>query len=194
MDSIVDSFFPFLEEIEREILSIESLIFSDDQVRLQMASNVSLESSASNSDTLVSGAPFAREKILSPSLPEKQEQRDNHRMQFSVPKQRLLSPRRLKLLIRRLARLVSQVELRIKKPQKNATLTTVHRVAHVRRLVTSLSRFLATKSEVVAQVKKRILMTGEHGLGNGTGDDRDVFVYMGDVQGMRRVECLRRAY
>ena len=56
-------------------------------------------------------------------------------------------------------------------------------MARIRRLVTSLTRFLAVKSEVVAQVKKRLLTKGEWGLGTGTEDDLDVFVYMGDVQG-----------
>lgn len=184
----MDSFFPFLEEIEREIISIENLVFADDATRLQAAaSDVSLPPSISNSDTVVSKSSLDHENIFSPPLSEKPDQRNSQRMRFSVPKQRLFSLRRLKQLARRLSLIISQVNfnLHIKQPQTNTTFTAVHRVAHVRRLVTSLSRFLATKSEVVAQVKKRILMTGEHGLGNGTGDDRDVFVYMGDVQGMR---------
>ena len=189
MDSIVDSFFPFLEEIEQEIINIENLIFSDDHLRLNDPDlqQIPLEPQVSNPDTLVSKESFTeREKLpLSPSLQEKNERRSSYRMQFSVPKRHLLSLRRIKQLIRRSARLVSQVQLHPSSPRKDdPTPTMVHRVAHVRRLVTSLSRFLATKSEVVAQVKKRILMTGEHGLGNGTGDDRDVFVYMGDVQGI----------
>ena len=46
-----------------------------------------------------------------------------------------------------------------------------------------MTRFLAVKSEVVTQVKKRLLTKGEWGLGSGTEDDLDIFVYMGDVQG-----------
>ncbi|KAK7694720.1 hypothetical protein QCA50_001908 [Cerrena zonata] len=67
-------------------------------------------------------------------------------------------------------------------PSPNLSMDTVHRMAKTRRLVTSLTRFLAAKSEVVAQIRKRMLKTGEAGLGNGTGDDRDVWMYMGDVQ------------
>lgn len=188
MDSIVDSFFPFLEEIEQEIINIENLIFSDDNMRLhqQIVSDIALEPSVSNSDTLVSHGSFDekdKEKDSSPSL--KPEERSIHRMQFAVPSiQRRPPIQRARLLSRRLSLMVSHVKSQVNQPRKMPAPNTVHRVAHVRRLVTSLSRFLATKSEVVAQVKKRILMTGEHGLGNGTGDDRDVFVYMGDVQGM----------
>lgn len=69
-------------------------------------------------------------------------------------------------------------------PSPNLSMDTVHRMAKTRRLVTSLTRFLAAKSEVVAQIRKRMLKTGEAGLGNGTGDDRDVWMYMGDVQGI----------
>jgi magnesium transporter len=187
IDSIVDSYFPFLEEIEREILSIENLIFSDLDVRLEesMSNETPLEPQVSNPSTLVSKDSFTfREKnLMSPTLSEKLEQRSVHRMQFAVPKQQLLSLRRIKQFNRKLLRLLSKSHWRVHSPHSDSTPTTVQRVAHIRRLVTSLSRFLATKSEVVAQIKKRMLMTGEHGLGNGTGDDRDVFIYMGDVQG-----------
>lgn len=70
-------------------------------------------------------------------------------------------------------------------PTTNQNMETVHRMAKTRRLVTSLTRFLAAKSEVVAQIRKRMLKTGEAGLGNGTGDDKDVWMYMGDVQGTK---------
>ena len=193
IDSIVDSFFPLLEEIEREILNIENFIFSeDDHLRLHRATtnDTPLEPSISSSDTAVSNdsSPDSEKEKASPAglteklVTEKLEQRGTHRgMQFSVPKRHRLSLRRLKHFARVLSRF--SFNLQVKQHQTPTAPNTVHRVAHVRRLVTSLSRFLATKSEVVAQVKKRILMTGEHGLGNGTGDDADVFVYMGDVQG-----------
>ncbi|KIP03961.1 hypothetical protein PHLGIDRAFT_121120 [Phlebiopsis gigantea 11061_1 CR5-6] len=181
MDSIVDCYFPYLEEIERELLNIESLVY-DDPMRPQLAEGSSSETLVLNSPTSVSKALLAQDRVLSSDLTEKLEPRSNHRMQFSVPKRRYSLLRRLKQLAHRIAVWASRLNSKIHQPRKNAIPSTVLRVAHVRRLVTSLSRSLATKSEVVAQVKKRIIMTGEHGLGNGTGDDRDVFVYMGDVQ------------
>lgn len=64
------------------------------------------------------------------------------------------------------------------------TAVTLRRMARTRRLVTSLTRLLATKSEVVAQIQKRLLTSGRSGLGNGAGkdDDIEVAIYMGDVQ------------
>ncbi|KIK28576.1 hypothetical protein PISMIDRAFT_38407, partial [Pisolithus microcarpus 441] len=59
-----------------------------------------------------------------------------------------------------------------------ATMTTLRRIARTRRLVTSLTRLLASKSEVVSRISKRYL--------NGTAvvqsDDVEIAMYMGDVQ------------
>ena len=58
-------------------------------------------------------------------------------------------------------------------------------MARTRRLVTSLARLLATKSEVVAQIRKRLLSSNPSGLGNGASedDDTEIAIHMGDVQG-----------
>jgi len=66
----------------------------------------------------------------------------------------------------------------------SATVSKLRRMARTRRLVTSLTRLLATKAEVVAQIRKRLLSTGQSGLGNGTGRDSviEVAIYVGDVQ------------
>jgi len=50
--------------------------------------------------------------------------------------------------------------------------------------VTSLTRLLATNSEVVAQIRKRLLTSSYATLPNGNklDDDLDVAIYMGDVQ------------
>lgn len=180
MDSIVDSFFPFLEEIDKEIVNIESVLFSEDQTRMPpQTDQTALEKSASSSDTAIShGSVEDQEKLSPASLSEK----PTHRSQLKASAG-YGCPGLIQRLAMRLKWLVPEVDLKVKRPQVGATPDTVYRVAYVRRLVTSLSRFLATKSEVVAQVKKRLLMTGESGLGNGTGDDHDVFMYMGDVQG-----------
>jgi len=57
-------------------------------------------------------------------------------------------------------------------------------MARARRLVTSLSRLLATKSEVVAQLRKRLMSTqsGPSSLSSGAGDGMEVAIYLGDVQ------------
>ncbi|KAF9237322.1 hypothetical protein BU15DRAFT_48851 [Melanogaster broomeanus] len=102
LDSIVDSFFPTLKEIEKEVAAVEALVVS----------------------------------------------------------------------IRR---------IHSKSPQ-TPTATTLRRMARTRRLVTSLCRLLASKSEVISQIQKRCLISsGRFGHDIHT-DDVDIAMYMGDVQ------------
>ncbi len=197
MDSIVDSFFPFLEEIEKEVLNIEHIVYTDEQIvqLLHEEGKPAVKPSIaenSGSDSAVSGdSSLVDEKNVKIILSEKHEEQDVPRTHFSVPTRPPVFLRRFKYFIRKLRTIVSRVNVQVKRPvSSNAAPTTMQRVARMRRLVTSLSRVLATKSEVVAQVKKRLLMTGESGLGNGTVDDHDVFVYMGDVQGDPSSVCL----
>lgn len=115
------------------------------------------------------------------------------------PRPRFLFPAKLSMTIRRTKRLIVELFSSIprfkavdtKAPGYHHPTNTITRMARIRRLVTSLARFLAVKSEVVAQVKKRLLTKGEWGLGTGMEDDLDIFVYMGDVQGERLRACFR---
>lgn len=187
MDSIVDSFFPFLAVIEREVLDIENLVFSlGGNSGLPVKGTTKRRSQSSESDT----APLS-EKSAAIDVDEKQMfvGIDKEKMP-SAPRPRFLAPTTLPLLMRRARRAIRDAIASIPRfrsideplPEYRPT-TTIHRMARTRRLVTSLARFLAVKSEVVAQVKKRLLTQGEWGLGTGTEHDLDVFVYMGDVQG-----------
>ncbi|KAJ3558813.1 hypothetical protein NM688_g704 [Phlebia brevispora] len=183
MDSIVDSFFPFLDQIEKEVVNIENLVFTDEQ-NLSVSHDDTGSSRSSGSDTAVPDSPLSRDKdsIEMKIVTDKPELRSLPRTHFSVPNPPVLSLRRMKQVMRRLKFTLSRVDLKVKRVALTGAPTTIQRVARMRRLVTSLTRVLATKSEVVASVKKRLFMTGESGLGNGTMDDQDVFVYMGDVQ------------
>lgn len=63
------------------------------------------------------------------------------------------------------------------------TASTLHRMARARRLVTSLSRLLASKSEVVTQLRKRLLTSVNGSSGGGDGERVvEVTIYLGDVQ------------
>jgi len=55
-------------------------------------------------------------------------------------------------------------------------------MARARRLVTSLSRLLASKSEVVAQLRKRLLTSSQSGSSTGDVERAEVAMYLGDVQ------------
>ena len=58
----------------------------------------------------------------------------------------------------------------------------LHRMARTRHLATSVARVLATKPEVVAGIRKRLLASD----GLDASDDAEVAIYIGDVQGEAR--------
>ncbi|KAI0639473.1 hypothetical protein C8Q77DRAFT_1214024 [Trametes polyzona] len=188
LDSIVDSFFPFLEVIEREVLDIENIVYSVGEAADGLASGrvVKSQSRTSESDTAL-----LSEKSVAADADEKRSFIETAKdiLPSISPKPRFSAPTSFPLLMRRARRAIFETFASI--PRFKAVdqtsneyhpTTTIHRMARTRRLVTSLTRFLAVKSEVVTQVKKRLLTHGEWGLGTGTEDDLDVFVYMGDVQ------------
>lgn len=193
MDSIVDSFFPLVEQVEKEMMHLENVMFSeciipasepDTSTENRRAEETVKPSSGSETVVSHSGSFEKDNKNFSPDLSEKITTSVLH-TQFSIPKRRFLTIRHAKVLLRQAFRRFPRLNFKVKQaPQgEHATHQTVHRVARARRLVTSLSRILASKSEVVAQVKKRLLMVGESGLAHGTGNDHDVYTYLGDVQG-----------
>lgn len=179
LDSIVDSFFPYLEEIEKEVVAIEDLVFAPKPIYEFVGS-----SSATNvgkgekpKHTLPVAETFSLNE-KSPSVG------GSIRPRFAAP--RWTFP----LIFRRIRRTFTKRWRRIATPSEappSATTLTLRQMARARRLVTSLSRLLASKSEVVTQIRKRLLKTGTSGLGNGTKvEELEVAIYMGDVQGMFR--------
>lgn len=184
MDSIVDAFFPFLESIEQEVMNIEKLVF-EEQAGLATQTESSDGRSADSSDTAVEHDRTEQiEKLEVSDKPEYPPSSVALKTHFSLPNRYPLL-RRIKRFFRKLFVLPSFLSraVVVKRPIVHAPVGTVHRMARTRRLVTSLNRFLAAKSEVVTQVQKRFLTTTEWGLGSGTEYDLDIFIYMGDVQG-----------
>ncbi|KAI0778255.1 hypothetical protein BD413DRAFT_704623 [Trametes elegans] len=194
MDSIVDSFFPFLEVIEREVLDIERLVFSigdgsgfpgKDSKEITVAA----PSRSSGSDTAM-----LTDKSVGTADPDEKQSSYADIAKDSVksisPRPRFSVPASVPLLLRRARRAIHDTIASIPRfkaidkhtSEYHHSSAMIHRMARTRRLVTSLTRFLAVKSEVITQVKKRLITQGEWGLGTGTEDDLDVFVYMGDVQ------------
>jgi magnesium transporter len=55
----------------------------------------------------------------------------------------------------------------------------IHHMARARRLVTFVARVLATKPEILAGIRKRLLIPD----GLAAVDDADLVIYFGDVQG-----------
>jgi magnesium transporter len=76
------------------------------------------------------------------------------------------------------------------KPSFTRTSLSLHRMARSRRLATSVTRILATKPEVVAGIRKRLLASD----GLVPSDHAEVAIYFGDIQGEikknRSVYCM----
>ena len=73
------------------------------------------------------------------------------------------------------------------KPVFTRTSVDLWRMARTRRLVTSVARVLATKPEVVAGIRKRLLTSD----GLAAGDHAEVAIYFGDIQGRpEKVVCV----
>lgn len=183
MDSIVDAFFPFLEGVEKEVVDMEALLASEDLTREpttvyppptppDIPSKSSLEKVVTHdtSEKLNSLAENSADTLKAM----------DRKPQFRLPTNWRLHVREVK---RSVLALHQHFRVVFKRTPIAKTTSTVHRMARTRRLVTSLTRVLAHKSEVVAQLQKRLLTVGEGGLGHGDEHDHDVYVYMGDVQG-----------
>lgn len=59
-------------------------------------------------------------------------------------------------------------------------------MAATRRIVTSLGRLLASKGDVIAQIRKRMRMASPEAASAGPGPgeiDGEIAIYMGDIQG-----------
>ncbi|KAG6849512.1 hypothetical protein H0H93_007866 [Arthromyces matolae] len=178
LDSIVDSFFPLLEEIGGEVAAIEDLVSAaapyseihhhDVQIREKSEKTDILETTSAH------GSEF-KEKDHAPSVEARRYSAASADVRFSSPRFTV------SLALRRLKRVL---DMRWRKlwtkqpPRPNPTQIALRRMARTRKRITSLTRLLATKSDVVAQIRKR-LMT----VNGGKGDDNlDVSMYMGDVQ------------
>ncbi|KAJ7169842.1 hypothetical protein C8R46DRAFT_897196 [Mycena filopes] len=163
LDSIVDSFFPFLQGLEREVMAIEDIVFSGaSSTRVVEPVNFTIESGSKDTEKTSSQTwPLAlSEKNVARLAPP--------RTHFTLS----WPPRNFGIW--RYCQTASPAP-----PSRSPTASTLHRMARARRLMTSLSRLLATKSEVVAQLRKRLLTASDD---KGDADRAEVAIYLGDVQ------------
>ncbi|KAI6129192.1 hypothetical protein EDD16DRAFT_1106 [Pisolithus croceorrhizus] len=171
LDSVVDSFFPILRVIEREVATVEAILFPDGKC----ASDTSVASPTPSTSGM------EKEKVESSSIScnEKIEIVAGEGSRFSVP--RFTVPLAFHHLKQKIV-LFLQRTFSIPKAQhvssQAAATTTLRRIARTRRLVTSLTRLLASKSEVVSRISKRYLS----GTAVVQSDDVEIAMYMGDVQ------------
>ncbi|THV07742.1 hypothetical protein K435DRAFT_267667 [Dendrothele bispora CBS 962.96] len=176
LDSIVDSFLPFSDEIENELMAIEQIIHSGTNPSTMLTSRTENtpkqeKKQATTSLSTEIGTEIEKE-IFSTAITEKSM---SHVVQDNPIQTRFALPRPpLPLLYRRILRFLrsKRRSSRAKTTLLSGATVTLRRMAKTRRLVTTLTRLLATKSDVVSQVQKRLLSGGE---------DADVTIYLGDV-------------
>ena len=178
LDSIVDSFFPYLEDVEKEVLRMEDLVFSED-------SQIN-PGNAKSDDACLSPQPVYEdaEKVVCVTPNEKGDQTPRPSKASSIFQ---LFPGLQKLRkSRSFIYSVLQSMSLTRESKSISTTATLRRLAKIRRLVTSMTRLLATKSEVIAQIRKRLLTQNRSGLviSQSRVEDIDVAIYLGDVQGM----------
>ncbi|TRM60169.1 hypothetical protein BD626DRAFT_505699 [Schizophyllum amplum] len=202
LDSIVDSFFPFLEEIEQECLLIEDVVFGgkvpDDPAPTPSSTDTLLDSESAKSQAK---SPSKHEVIEMEKLPTtKLPPPSATRTRFAVPPPMPILRRIRRHVHKRWRRVFSAREAEGEVGAQTVSLTNaainlsshtnlsntpLRRMARTRRLVTQLVRLLASKSEVVTQITKRLLTTARRaGVGRGTSPEErlEVAIYMGDVQ------------
>lgn len=181
LDSVVDSFFPLVEEIGEQVAAIESLVYNEDSPASTITAMPSVESRSlqappvtekvAPSTTIVNEKPVFTRDVASVKTAK---------TQFSLP--RLTCGLMWRRLRRSFVQLISSCmrnKPRRVKPSFTSTALGLHRMARTRRLATSVARVLATKPEVVAGIRKRLLASH----GPATSDDAEVAIYFGDVQG-----------
>ena len=182
----MDSFFPFLKEIQKEVIAIEDLVLAN-KTLVSMSSNAVTETVPPPPQPCPS-LPGTEEKQVSIPLDEKFPTVSTNQTRFSLP------PVTFPLVLRRIKRTIVRRWKKFStssehdRPAPNLHNTLARRIARTRKLVTSLARLLSTKSEVIARIQKRFIASSSSKLGNGPrlNEDADLAIYMGDIQGMCR--------
>lgn len=186
LDSIVDSFFPLLDEVEKEIIAIDQTVFSNERDIPQIRSFVDfMKISPSTSTYLVEAEKPLMEKVVSvvENFTLAERVRESYHTRFASPR---LS---IRLAFRRFRRRINgfmkgfwtKVEV-----QPSVTQLTLRRIARAKKLVMVLGRLLSAKSDVITGIKKRLVKAAESGKTGHRGpipDELEVVIYMGDIQG-----------
>jgi magnesium transporter len=194
LDGVVDSFFPFLAQIENEVDQVEKVLYSNPDVpeSVEKASSVSLKPSSESTLDPLDEKDVEKEDDKStnaydekpPLSPVKPHQRAKTAT-FSPPSLPVsLHIRRarrfLKSLFSKTSTATGVGELRMEQ-QINPATRTVYRMVKIRRLVTSLTRLLSTKVDLIGQIRKRLVSRGEWSLDG----DLELYIHLGDILGQQ---------
>ncbi len=173
----MDSFFPVLNEIEKEVTAIDHMVYDSLEPEAVSLPTPSLKryDTPKTSQTLVERVTSV-EKDGDAYYTPAEKLREAYRPRFVSPR---LSAR---LLVRRLRRQIGMTwdSFWAKPPAPpNERHEALRRMARTRKQVTVLGRLLATKADVVSQIRKRLGKAGQ----SSTSDEQEVAIYMGDVEG-----------
>ncbi|GJJ08799.1 hypothetical protein Clacol_003018 [Clathrus columnatus] len=193
LDSVVDHFFPLLDRIETEVKNLDDLISSISPSTVSSKTNsastpihpTNVEDRHHSTST-----PEKATVAVSSEISEKKEESSTSSVDSVIKSKRLYANTwssiqhtfsRLGFVYRRLKKFRT---LQPKVEEGSIQRSPLMRMAATRRLVTSLSRLLGTKSEVISQLRKRL---ETHPLGSAKDISArqaahlDVGVYFDDI-------------
>ena len=186
LDSIVDQFFPLLNSIEREVKALDDVVLS-------------IKGPLRNRSQLKEAIP----RVESIERPSEEAEKISDVVKVGInEKNNSSSPDGAPMWFVRpffwgtfnIRRLVpSSIVWKSKQPSNSSRRKVVSspppplaRMASTRRLVTSLTRLLSPKSDVVSQIQKRLTGNGLVVSNVGLSEydpTRDVIIYLSDIQG-----------
>lgn len=196
LDSVVDSFFPFIAQINKEVDEIEKFLYSDPDCSDDAVKVSSTESKPSSDSTLDS----VDEKKDDASMTSYDEKPPLSPVRSQHVKTAMFrsSPLPISLYIRRARRFLksklskTSTETGVGEPwisqQANPATRTVYRMVKIRRLVTSLTRLLSTKADLIRQIRKRLVIRGDWSLDS----DPELYIHLGDILGQSPLFLIKR--
>ena len=197
LDSVVDSFFPFVAQIDREVDEIEKFLSSDPDgtpkatpAKPKPPSTSALEVVDEKSDSAPNVVDESKDDVSMTTDDEKPPLSPVKSQQQVKTTVFRASPLPISLYIRRARRFLKSKLFKtptrtgIGEPwmsQKlSPTTRTVHKMAKIRILMTSLTRLLSTKADLIRQIRKRLIAKGEWSLDS----DPELYIHMGDILGL----------
>lgn len=188
LDSVVDSFFPFLAQIDKEVDQIEKVLYSDPEVPEDVTKATPTKPKPS-SDSISDSIDEKGDDSSTSAKDEKPPMISRHRVKtakFRAP------PLPVSLHIRRAKRFLKSLFSNTStaagagepwaEQQVDPATRTVYKMAKIRRLVTTLARLLSTKADLIGQIRKRLVTRGEWSLDS----DPELYIHMGDILGQQR--------
>lgn len=186
LDTIVDSFFPILGEIDQEARAIDQMVFTETaspQLE-EIESSTKIPLTVPDADA----EPKQAEKLSEIEITtiEKRTLTDrtpSFHTRFASP--RLSIP----LLFRRARRHLHRMRRGFwsKATSPGATRSTLRRIARVKKLIVVLGRLLSSKSDLMTGIKKRIIKALESKTEGTTHkqppEEVEIVMYMTDIQG-----------